>query len=274
VEVARLISVVLSLSLLASSAIQAQTADTTTKEKPKPLFVFQDLVVAGAFTLGTVALAPLDRHFTIQLQKPARQSSRLLKTGATVFRLLGQPVGLFTATGIYLIGRADGQQRTQELGLHTMAGILLAGGEAGAIKMLAGRARPFASLDNAANFGFLRGLKDDKYRSFPSGHTASAFAFAAVVSSETQRWWPSTRWVIGPILYSGATLTGMSRIYNEAHWASDVMAGAALGTITGVKVVRYEHSHPKNWLDRKFLKMGVSVVNGSGWVPILSTGSY
>jgi len=274
VEVARLISVVLSLSLLASSAIQAQTTDTTTKEKPKPLFVFQDLVVAGAFTLGTVALAPLDRHFTIQLQKPARQSSRLLKTGATVFRLLGQPIGLFTATGIYLIGRADGQQRTQELGLHTMAGILLAGGEAGAIKMLAGRARPFASLDNAANFGFLRGLKDDKYRSFPSGHTASAFAFAAVVSSETQRWWPSTRWVIGPILYSGATLTGMSRIYNEAHWASDVMAGAALGTITGVKVVRYEHSHPKNWLDRKFLKMGVSVVNGSGWVPILSTGSY
>ena len=254
--------------------MQAQATDTTTKEKPKPLFVFHDLVLAGAFTAGTVALAPLDRHFTIQLQKPARQSSRLLKTGATVFRLLGQPGGLFTAAGIYLIGRADGQQKTQELGLHTMAAIALAGGEAGAIKMIAGRARPFAGLDNAANFGFLRGLRDDKYRSFPSGHTASAFAFAAAVSSETQRWWPSTRWVIGPILYSGATLTGMSRIYNEAHWASDVMAGAALGTLTGVKVVRYEHSHPRNWLDRKFLKMGFSVVNGVGWVPILSTVSY
>ena len=274
VEVARLINVALCLALLTGSAARAQTADTTTKEKPKPLFVFKDLVVAGAFTLGTVALAPLDRHFTIQLQKPARQSSRLLKRSATVFRLLGQPGGLLTATGIYLIGRADGQQRTQELGLHTMAAIALAGGEAGAIKMIAGRARPFASLDNAANFGFLRGLKDDKYRSLPSGHTASAFAFAAAVSSETQRWWPSTRWVIGPILYSGATLTGMSRIYNEAHWASDVMAGAALGTITGVKVVRYEHSHPRNWLDRKFIRMGVSVVNGVGWVPILSTVSY
>ena len=271
---ARLINVVLSLSLLAGSAVQAQTADTTTKEKPKPLFVFEDLVLAGAFTAGTVALAPLDRHFTIQLQKPARQSSRLLKTSATVFRLLGQPGGLFTAAGIYLIGRADGQQKTQELGLHTMAAIALAGGEAGAIKMISGRARPFASLDNAANFGFLRGLKDDKYRSFPSGHTASAFAFAAAVSSETQRWWPSTRWVIGPILYGGATLTGMSRIYNEAHWASDVMLGAALGTFTGVKVVRYEHSHSRNWLDRKFIRAGVSVINGVGWVPILSTASY
>ena len=271
---ARLINVGLCLTVLTGSAIQAQTADTTTKEKPKPLFGWQDLALAGAFTAGTVALAPLDRHVTIQLQKPARQSNRLMKTGATVFRLIGQPGGLLTATGIYLIGRADGQHRTQELGLHTMAAIALAGGEAGAIKMIAGRARPFASLDNAANFGFLRGLKDDKYRSFPSGHTASAFAFAAAVSSETQRWWPSTRWVIGPILYSGATLTGMSRIYNEAHWASDVMAGAALGTITGIKVVRYEHSHPKNWLDRKFIKMGVSVVNGGGWVPILSTASY
>ena len=111
VEVARLINVVLSLSLLVGSAVQAQTADTTTKEKPKPLFVFQDLVVAGAFTLGTVALAPLDRHVTIQLQKPARQSSRILKTSATVFRLLGAPGGLFTAAGIYLIGRADGQRQ-------------------------------------------------------------------------------------------------------------------------------------------------------------------
>ena len=274
VEVARLINVALCLSLLTSSAVRAQTADTTTKEKPKPLFVFQDVVVAGAFTLGTVALAPLDRHVTIQLQKPARQSNRLLKTGATVFRLLGQPIGLFTATGIYLVGRAEGQERTQEVGLHTMAAIALAGGEAGAIKMIAGRARPYASEDNAANFGFLRGLRDDKYRSFPSGHTASAFAFAAAVSSETQRFWPGSRWVIGPILYSGATLTGMSRIYNKAHWASDVMAGAALGTFTGVKLVRYEHSHSRNWLDRKFIRAGVSVVNGVGWVPILSTASY
>ncbi|MFN2601328.1 MAG: phosphatase PAP2 family protein [Gemmatimonadaceae bacterium] len=271
---ARVINIVLSLSLLAGSAVQAQTADTTTKEKPKPLFVVKDLAVAAAFAAGTVALAPLDRHVTIQLQKPARQSNRILKTSATVFRLLGEPGGLITATGIYLIGRADGQQKTQELGLHTMAAIALSGGEAGAIKMIAGRARPYASLDNARNFGFLRGLKDDKYRSFPSGHTTSAFAFAAAVSGETQRWWPSTRWIIGPILYSGATLTGMSRIYNEAHWASDVMAGAALGTITGAKMVRYEHTHPKNWLDRKFLKMGVSVVNGVGWVPIVSTVSY
>jgi membrane-associated phospholipid phosphatase len=117
-------------------------------------------------------------------------------------------------------------------------------------------------------------LRNDAYRSFPSGHTAGAFAFAAAVSSETQRWWPGSRWIIGPILYGGATLTGVSRIYNNAHWASDVMGGAMIGTFTGVKVVRYQHSHPGNWLDRKLLRAGVSFVPGAGWVPIISTVSY
>jgi membrane-associated phospholipid phosphatase len=119
-----------------------------------------------------------------------------------------------------------------------------------------------------------RGLRDDDYRSFPSGHSTAAFAFAAAVSSETQRWWPGTRWVIGPILYGGASLTGLSRIYDNAHWASDVMAGAALGTFTGVKIVRYQHSHPNNWLDRKLLRAGVNISNNGNWMPMISTVSF
>jgi membrane-associated phospholipid phosphatase len=269
----RLISGALCLSLLAGSAAQAQTADTITTSH-KPLFVLSDLAIVGGFTLGTIALAPLDRHFTHQLQKPQRQTNRYMKNGATLFRILGQPGSLLTASGIYLIGTLDGQRRTEDLGLHSAEAILLASMETGAIKILTGRARPRESYDNAADFQFLRGLRDDKYRSFPSGHTATAFAFAATVSSETQRWWPSTRWIIGPIMYTGATLTGVSRIYNKAHWASDVMAGAALGTLTGIKVVRYQHSHPGNVLDRKLLRAGVSHVDGAGWMPTLSTVSY
>lgn len=273
VRVFRLINGALCLSLVAGGIVQAQTADTITSSK-KPLFVLGDLATVGAFTLGTIALAPLDRHFTHQLQKPQRQTNRYMKNGATLFRILGQPGSLLTATSIYLIGTLDGQRRTQDLGLHSAEAILLVSMETGVIKVMTGRARPYESYDNAANFQFFRGLRDDKYRSFPSGHTATAFAFAATVSSETQRWWPSTRWIIGPIMYTGATLTGVSRIYNKAHWASDVMAGAALGTLTGIKVVRYQHSHPDNYLDRKLLRAGVSHVNGAGWMPILSTVSY
>jgi membrane-associated phospholipid phosphatase len=261
------------VALIAAGTAHAQTTDTITSSK-KPLFVVHDLVFVAGFTLGTIALAPLDRHFTHQLQKPARQSNRLLKRSANVFRLLGQPGSLITGTGIYLLGRFDGQRRTEDMGLHTVEAVLLGSVEAGAIKVIAGRARPRVSPDNAANFQLLGGLRDDNHRSFPSGHATSAFAFAATVASETQRWWPGSRWIIGPILYGGATLTGMSRIYNNAHWASDVMAGAALGTFTGIKVVRYQHSHPGNYLDRKLLRAGISIGNGGQWMPIVSTVSY
>jgi membrane-associated phospholipid phosphatase len=260
------------LFVLLSTEARAQTQDTITSSK-KPLFVVHDAVMVGAFGLATVALAPLDRQLTANLQQPARQSNRILHTGATIFRLLGGPGSLITAAGIYGIGLADGQRRTEDLGLHTLAAVVLSASETEVIKLIAGRARPSISPDNARNFGLFRGLRDDNYRSFPSGHTTTAFAFAATVASETQRWWPGTRWVIGPILYGGATLTGMSRIYNDAHWASDVMAAAALGTFTGVKVVRYQHSHPNNWLDRKLLRAGVNI-SGGNWMPIISTVSY
>lgn len=266
------ISVLILFVLLAAQA-RAQTQDTITTSN-KPLFAIHDAVMVGAFGLATVALAPLDRQLTAQLQQPARQSNRILHTGATIFRLLGSPGGLITAAGIYGIGLADGQRRTEDLGLHTIAAIVLASTETGVIKIVSGRARPVISPDNARNFGLFRGLRNDNYRSFPSGHTTSAFAFAATVASETQRWWPGTRWVIGPILYGGATLTGLSRIYNDAHWASDVMAGAALGTFTGVKIVRYQHSHPNNWLDRKLLRAGVNISGSGNWMPIISTVSY
>jgi hypothetical protein len=56
------------------------------------------------------------------------------------------------------------------------------------------------------------------------------------------------------VFYGGATMVGLSRIYNNMHWASDVMAGAAIGTIVGLKVVKYTHSHPDNQIDSKLIK--------------------
>jgi hypothetical protein len=43
-------------------------------------------------------------------------------------------------------------------------------------------------------------------------------------------------------MYGGAALVGLSRMYNNRHWASDVITGAAIGTFAGTKVVRYHHT--------------------------------
>jgi membrane-associated phospholipid phosphatase len=71
-------------------------------------------------------------------------------------------------------------------------------------------------------------------------------------------------------MYGAATLTGVSRIYNNQHWASDVLAGAAVGTISGIKLFRYQHSHPDNWLDKKLLRAGISISNNGSLTPVFS----
>lgn len=62
------------------------------------------------------------------------------------------------------------------------------------------------------------------HRSFPSGHTSNAFTTATVWATQ----YKDHKWV--PVVaYGLASLVGLSRIYHNAHWASDVMTGAAVG---------------------------------------------
>ena len=63
------------------------------------------------------------------------------------------------------------------------------------------------------------------YNSFPSGHTGTVFACAAILDAEYGQKYP---WLAG-VGYGVATLTGMSRIANNRHWGTDVLAGASVG---------------------------------------------
>jgi membrane-associated PAP2 superfamily phosphatase len=109
-------------------------------------------------------------------------------------------------------------------------------------KFLTGRQRPnFLEQGETEPNNIFRGpsfsLKHGS-TSFPSGHTTAAFAAATVFAQE----YKDRPWV--PVLYySAATLIGLSRITENAHWISDVFAGAALGYITGLQVVRNYHRY-------------------------------
>ncbi|UEG55178.1 phosphatase PAP2 family protein [Mucilaginibacter daejeonensis] len=63
--------------------------------------------------------------------------------------------------------------------------------------------------------------------SFPSGHTANAFAGAEFMAQELGGVSPYYS-VVG---YAFATTTGVFRIYHEDHWLSDVIAGAGFGIL-------------------------------------------
>ena len=60
-----------------------------------------------------------------------------------------------------------------------------------------------------------------RYHAIPSGHTATSFALAAVISEH----YPDYDW----LAYTVAGLIGVSRVFEDEHWATDVLAGAAVG---------------------------------------------
>jgi hypothetical protein len=53
-------------------------------------------------------------------------------------------------------------------------------------------------------------------------------------------------------------------MYNNKHWASDVLTGAMIGSFAGRKIVRYHHSHPGNKIDEWFLTGSVSRGDNGG----------
>lgn len=84
-------------------------------------------------------------------------------------------------------------------------------------------------------------------KSFPSGHTATAFAGAEFLYQEYKAVSP---W-IGIGGYAVATGTGLFRIYNNRHWLSDVVMGAGIGILT-TKIAYWTFPY----IDNKILKAG------------------
>jgi membrane-associated phospholipid phosphatase len=155
---------------------------------------------------------------------------------------------------MYVIGRLGHVPRTAELAVHGTEAVAVGSVVAGVAKVIAGRARAYVSVDtNPRDFRFGRGFTKGDYKSFPSGHSTAAFSAAAAMVMETHVWWPHTTWYIAPLMYGGATAVGLSRMYDDQPWASDVLMGAAVGTFAGLKVVRFNHTHAGNRLDRMLL---------------------
>jgi hypothetical protein len=107
---------------------------------------------------------------------------------------------------------------------------------AAAGKRLAGRVRP--GFERAGQFlGPAAAADGAGHQSFPSGHTASAVAMTVVLAAVYPR--------VRGLLWALAAACGLLRWVRDAHWLSDVLAGAAVGyaiaELTLLAAARFEH---------------------------------
>ena len=107
-----------------------------------------------------------------------------------------------------------------------MASILASGIVTPTLKFVVGRERPSESTSDTVFHPF-----SGSDNAFPSGHATQAFAVASVISAHSDQVWVSVT------AYTIAGLVGFARIYHNAHWTSDVTAGALIGTFVGRGVV-------------------------------------
>ena len=236
-------------SLLSASPAWAQ-ADSAAVG---PLFTYRDVILAGAFAVAARAVHPLDDYYARRLQDSSTQANAKLQRLATFVRTTAAPGSYIIGGSMYAVGRLANNRKLASLGLHGTEALVVGELTATALKTLVGRQRPYVAPRNANSYQLLRGMRSNDYRSFPSGHSVAAFAAAAAVTAETTRNDPTSTWIVAPIVYGGAALVGISRMYNNQHWASDVLVGAGIGTFAGLMVVRFHDSHGGNRVDRFFL---------------------
>ena len=238
--------------------------DTAHPQRHQTLFTYRDAALAGGFAVMTVGMFPVDKHYAESLQREDLQTITELDRAAKSFEWITSPGAFYIGGGLYAAGRITHNADLADLGWHGTEAVLISSGITGLLKGVLGRARPFVTNDtNPSDFRFGKGFRNSERQSFPSGHTTTAFAAASAVTSEIRRLYPGSVWYVAPVLYGGATLVGLSRMYHNKHWASDVALGAAVGTFSGLKVVRYSHAHPDNQVDKLILRTTI-VPDGRG----------
>jgi membrane-associated phospholipid phosphatase len=253
-----------------SADLRASPADSTADsvaalERPvqKTLFVKRDLAYAGVALVVSAGVSHFDRRVAHWAQTPEVQgdSSRtaLVKT---LTRVNETPLTI-AAAATWGIGRLAGSATAADVGLHTFEALLLTTGISEVIRGTLGRTRPRSSPDEPFEFEPGTGFTKFETRSFPSLHTAAAFTTATALVGEIRERRPdAARWA-APLLYTAAMAPGLTRVYLDQHWASDIAAGAFLGALIGSRVVSYAHSHERTKLDRTLLGMS-AMPDGQG----------
>jgi len=135
--------------------------------------------------------------------------------------LCGFMLGLFTAGEI---AASESLKKTALLGFESF---LVSSAFTSVLKVFPGRARPYTGEGSHSFHPFSR---RSAYTALPSGHSSAIWSVATVIADRTDSF------IVDAACYGLATLTSLSRIHEDKHWASDVLIGSAIGYFTAKKI--------------------------------------
>jgi len=131
--------------------------------------------------------------------------------------------------GLWLAGKLRKSAYLRRLAVVVFLSTTLSGLTCNIFRFTLSRARPWVAqkekLDHTQLLGYGY-LRPAKYHSFPSGHTSTAFGSAVPVAVAVP--------VVGVPILAFAGAMGWARIYDKAHYPSDILIGAFIGTVFGL----------------------------------------
>ncbi len=175
---------------------------------------------------GLMAYTPLDKNNVNSFDRlfMTEYNSSLDKAATVV------DISLFATP---LVTALSGEKRLGTVGVMYIETFLLSWGAKEILKYAVNRDRPYLYYDNPP-----QEKEDDWHKSFPSGHTTLAFATAAFTAYTFSEYNPESNWRI-PVtagVYTLAFTTAALRIISGSHFMTDVLMGAAMGSLIGFAV--------------------------------------
>jgi membrane-associated phospholipid phosphatase len=198
----------------------------------------------GYVIAGAAALSLIDKDVRgFFLRNQSKTGDDLAKIG----EFYGEPLMVVLITGsIYVIGNIADNEWARETAVIMTAALLPGGIYQTTAKISTGRARPYLEL---GNYYFDPFRMEEDYYSFVSGHTLVAMTTSLVLASRINNA------IAKGFFYSLGIFAGLSRLYSDNHWLSDIVLGGALAAAVTHSATSWHQTRRKN--DQNALEFNV-----------------
>ena len=272
----------ISCALLLIACLAVDAAAQNTSDAPSRVVITgRDLALIG----GATALDAIISRADVRIARSFSDSAfHMRHPGFTVAAkrasLATETVLMITGGTVYGIARLKHDDGTADVALHATESVASTAMFIQVVRGMLGRARPYVVDDSGGrrdadpyDFELFHGFTSYNYRSFPSMHAMASIAVASALSAEMRERGTPNRKLISPVLYVGAVMPALARMYLDEHWTSDIALGAFLGAFAGQKVVYYSHANPTNRVDHFFLRrrLSVGVTSGAHGLSLFAT---